>query len=158
MQILTLKYQQCTVAKVVRHPIPTKREIESMVSNRNREYRIQERDFLEELLRELHDMVKQDPMRLYGYIAQNIIGVLVSPVWDIYEASAVLPDDQNRSQAAHVWHRLVHRVAVFCSETEPRNVGREQPDWILLRIYQEIFAAISSQVITARMQQAPNRT
>jgi hypothetical protein len=102
-------------------------------------------------------MVKQDPFRLYGYVAQQIIGVLVSPVWNIYEAVAAFPDDEGKSQAVHVWQTVARRVAQFCAETEPHHTGREQVDWILLRIYQESFTGISSRVISARARQAPDR-
>lgn len=128
-----------------------------MASEEDQKYRRQERDFIEDLVVDLFDMVKQDPLRLYGYMTQQIIGVLVSPVWNIYEATAALPNDENRSQAEHIWQTVVRRVAQFCAETEPHHTGREQVDWVLLRLYQDLFTAISSRVISARGLQAPDR-
>lgn len=128
-----------------------------MTAGKDTEYLHREQDFIEDLTADLDEMVKQDPLRLYAYITQQITGVLVSPEWNIYQASAILPDDMNKSQAMHIWRTIMERVAGFCADTEGDRTGRDQADWILLRIYNELFKTISGRVLAARMRAAPKR-
>lgn len=128
-----------------------------MISVRDEAYIIREEGFITSMMEDLLDMAEQDPLRLYGYVAQQITGVLVSPSWDIYAAGAPAPEGVHKDQGFHIWLTVAQRVAIFCSETEPHRVGRDQADWLLLRLHSEILNIISERVTFARRRYAPDR-
>lgn len=134
------------------------------------EYRIQENRFVQELVKELFDKMKEyqetlpltqaDTLRLVGYLVQSIVNVLVSPAWDIRQEQALLPSEEKLCVVAGaLWQIITLRTVGFCLNTECKNSTYEktQADWVLLRLKKEIFLSIESPVMTVRVQQAPHR-